>query len=117
MTTISLRRSILAAVLGVAAAAWAGGAGAPAAPVRLEVDAPDAPRKLFHARLRIPAAPEAMTLLDPKWLPGEHGPTGPVAELAGLDLAGLRIERDPARPDLFTRIVRPLAAAVPAAGK
>ncbi|MDQ2971288.1 MAG: M61 family peptidase, partial [Acidobacteriota bacterium] len=46
-------------------------------PVGLEVDAREATRKIFHARLTIPVEPGPLTLLSPKWLPGEHGPTGP----------------------------------------
>ena len=48
------------------------------------VDASDAPRKIFHAQLTIPAAPGTLTLYYPKWIPGEHGPTGPIQDLAGL---------------------------------
>jgi predicted metalloprotease with PDZ domain len=53
-------------------------------PLQLEVDATAAPRKRLHARLVIPAAPGRLTLLYPKWVPGEHGPTGPAADLAGV---------------------------------
>lgn len=53
-------------------------------PIALEVDAREAARKIFHARLTIPAAPGPLTLYYPKWVPGEHGPTGPIADLAGL---------------------------------
>jgi predicted metalloprotease with PDZ domain len=52
--------------------------------VRLSVDASDAPRKIFHAQLRIPAKPGTLTLYYPKWIPGEHGPTGPITDLTGL---------------------------------
>src|SRR6202163_3704273 len=52
--------------------------------VTLSVDASDAPRKIFHAQLTIPAAPGTLTLYYPKWIPGEHGPTGPIEDLAGL---------------------------------
>jgi predicted metalloprotease with PDZ domain len=52
--------------------------------ITLSVDASAAPRKIFHARLRIPAAPGTLTLYYPKWIPGEHAPTGPVNDLAGL---------------------------------
>jgi predicted metalloprotease with PDZ domain len=55
--------------------------------VVLDVDAREAPRKIFHAKLTIPAAPGALTLAYPKWIPGEHGPTGPIADLAGLRLS------------------------------
>ena len=60
--------------------AWA--AGAPT--VTLSVDATSAPRKIFHATLKIPAVPGDLTLYYPKWIPGEHAPDGPVEDLAGL---------------------------------
>jgi predicted metalloprotease with PDZ domain len=50
----------------------------------ISVDASDAPRKIFHAQLTIPASAGALTLYYPKWIPGEHGPTGPVQDLTGL---------------------------------
>jgi predicted metalloprotease with PDZ domain len=52
--------------------------------IGLFVDAGDAPAKLFHATLSIPVAPGPLTLLYPKWIPGEHGPTGPINGLTGL---------------------------------
>ena len=52
--------------------------------VTLSVDATAAPRKIFHATLKIPAAPGDLTLYYPKWIPGEHAPDGPVIDLAGL---------------------------------
>jgi predicted metalloprotease with PDZ domain len=59
-------------------------AGAPAPHVTISVDATEAPRKIFHARMTIPTKPGSLTLYYPKWIPGEHGPTGPVQDLAGL---------------------------------
>jgi len=55
-------------------------------PLRLQVDATDAPRRLFHVRMNIPAKPGPLTLLYPEWIPGEHAPTGPVVNLAGLKI-------------------------------
>jgi predicted metalloprotease with PDZ domain len=55
-----------------------------AMPVKLEVDATAAPRKLLHAHLTMPVAPGEVTLLYPKWIPGEHAPTGPITDLSGL---------------------------------
>jgi len=52
--------------------------------IALFVDATEAPRKIFHARMTIPAKPGTLTLYYPKWIPGEHGPTGPIQDLAGL---------------------------------
>jgi predicted metalloprotease with PDZ domain len=63
-------------------------------PIKLDVDATDAPRKILHARLHIPARPGKLTLSFPKWIPGEHGPNGPITDLAGLTFsaAGRPIE-------------------------
>src|SRR6202030_3545030 len=52
--------------------------------VTIAVDATAAPRKIFPAPLKIPAAPGDLTLYYPKWIPGEHAPDGPVIDLAGL---------------------------------
>jgi predicted metalloprotease with PDZ domain len=59
-------------------------AAATAQTVGLSVDATEAPRKLFHSRMTFAAAPGALTLVYPKWIPGEHGPTGPITDLVGL---------------------------------
>ncbi len=65
----------------------------------LAVDATEAPRKVFHARLTIPATPGDFVVLYPKWIPGEHGPTGPVVDTAGIYFRAngdvLRWYRDP----------------------
>ena len=34
--------------------------------------------------LTIPVQPGPLTLLYPEWIPGEHGPTGPITDLAGI---------------------------------
>jgi predicted metalloprotease with PDZ domain len=52
--------------------------------ISIALDASDAPRKIFHAQLTIPAVPGTLTLYYPKWIPGEHAPSGPVINLAGL---------------------------------
>jgi len=59
-------------------------AAAPPKPIQIFVDATDAPRNIFHARLLIPAAPGDLTLVYPKWIPGNHRPSGPIANLTGL---------------------------------
>src|ERR1700736_5718364 len=56
----------------------------PAPTITIAVDASEAPRKIFHSQLTIPAAARTLTLYFPKWIPGEHGPTGPIQDLAGL---------------------------------
>ena len=53
-------------------------------PMLVEVDLTDAPRRLLHAHLVVPVKPGTMTLVYPKWIPGEHMPSGPVVDVAGL---------------------------------
>ena len=54
------------------------------APIQLKVDLRDAPRQIFHVHETLPVAPGALTLYYPKWIPGEHSPSGPLENLAGL---------------------------------
>jgi predicted metalloprotease with PDZ domain len=56
------------------------------AAVTLKVDAADAPRRLFHVQVKMPAQPGPLTLLYPKWIPGEHMPVGPITNLVGLKI-------------------------------
>ncbi|HMF01779.1 MAG TPA: M61 family peptidase [Terriglobia bacterium] len=58
-----------------------------AQPIRLRVDATEAPRRLYHVDLTIPAAPGPLNLFYPKWIPGEHAPTGPITDVAGLRIS------------------------------
>jgi predicted metalloprotease with PDZ domain len=53
---------------------------------RLHVDATDAPRNILHSTVTIPVASGAVTLVYPKWIPGNHRPTGPVQNLTGLHI-------------------------------
>ena len=53
-------------------------------PIRLSVDVTDAPRKIIHAVETMPITPGEHMLVYPKWIPGEHGPTGPIDDLTGL---------------------------------
>jgi predicted metalloprotease with PDZ domain len=92
--------SLLAVALTQESAAFAQGArGRAAQAVRLSVDATDAPRKLFRATEVIPAQPGPLTLYYPEWIPGEHGPTGPIINLSGLKFTAggktLQWHRDP----------------------
>jgi predicted metalloprotease with PDZ domain len=52
--------------------------------ISLTVDATQSPRKLLHTHLVIPVHPGPLTLYFPKWIPGEHQPDGPIANLTGL---------------------------------
>ncbi len=69
------------------------------ASITLTVDATDAPRKILHSRESISVHPGHLTLFYPKWIPGEHGPTGPVVDMAGLKITA-RGKTIPWRRDL-----------------
>jgi len=56
------------------------------APIALKVDASEAARKIYHAEMTVPVTAGPFTLMYPKWLPGEHAPTGPITDLAGLKI-------------------------------
>ena len=55
--------------------------------ISVQVDLRDAYRKLIHAELDLPVQAGPLTLLSPKWIPGEHSPTGPINDLAGLTIS------------------------------
>jgi len=54
------------------------------APIQITVDLSDVPRKLFHAEVDLPVAAGPLTLITPKWIPGDHRPTGPVDNITGV---------------------------------
>jgi len=51
------------------------------------VDATHAPEKILHAQMEIPVAAGEVKLVFPKWIPGEHGPTGPITDVTGLQFS------------------------------
>src|ERR1700733_6733502 len=53
-------------------------------PIALHVDLTDAPRHLLHVHLEIPVSAGPLTLEYPQWIPGDHRPTGPIDNLAGI---------------------------------
>ena len=67
--------------------------------IQLSVDLTDAPRNIFHSRLTIPVKPGPLTLVYPEWIPGNHRPSGPIANVTGIKMeaAGqtLAWQRDP----------------------
>ena len=51
----------------------------------LKIDATDTVRGIFHVTETVPVPKSGpMTLLFPKWLPGNHGPSGQISKLASL---------------------------------
>src|ERR1051326_1809488 len=80
-----------------------------AQPSRVVVDATETPRKIFRAQLTIPATPGPMRLVYAKWIPGEHGPTGPVTDLVDVHFqangAPVEWQHDPLDMFAFTLVV------------
>ncbi len=68
-------------------------------PATLVVDASHAADGILRVHERIPAAAGSFTLVYPKWIPGEHEPSGPLSNLAALRIsangAPLDWRRDP----------------------
>jgi len=52
--------------------------------IKLAVDATDTERGIFRVTETIPVQPGHLVLLYPKWLPGNHSPTGQISKIAGL---------------------------------
>ena len=73
----------------------------PGGVMRLAIDATDLNRGIYRVTQTIPVAPgvKRLTLLMPQWLPGNHGPRGPLAELVDVqffaDNQKLTWKRDP----------------------
>jgi len=73
-------------------------------PITLAVDLTDAPRKILHATETIPVKPGPLTLVYPKWIPGEHIPSGPIDNQAGFIVttaSGVRVKWERDLVDMF----------------
>jgi predicted metalloprotease with PDZ domain len=53
-------------------------------PIQITADLTDAPRKIYHAEIDLPVTAGPLTLTTPKWIPGNHRPTGPVDSITGV---------------------------------
>jgi predicted metalloprotease with PDZ domain len=56
--------------------------------ISLTVDATKSPEKLLRSHELIPVKPGPLTIYYPKWIPGEHGPSGPITSVTGLKFEG-----------------------------
>ncbi|HEY2745415.1 MAG TPA: M61 family peptidase [Polyangia bacterium] len=82
-----MSRAIPRTLFALALTLFAGGLRAAAATppaMTLTVDATDAARGVLHAHVVVPVAAGELVLAYPKWIPGEHRPTGPIADLVNL---------------------------------
>jgi predicted metalloprotease with PDZ domain len=53
-------------------------------PIQITADLSEGPRKVYHAEIDIPVQPGPVSLTTPKWIPGNHRPTGPVDDITGV---------------------------------
>src|ERR1700738_318987 len=53
-------------------------------PIEIVADLTEAPRKLYHAEVDFPVTAGPLTLTTPRWIPGNHRPTGPVSDITGV---------------------------------
>jgi predicted metalloprotease with PDZ domain len=92
--------SLAQAAVPVAAAPYPG-------QLQLRVDATDLAHRIFSVREEIPVAAGPLRLYYPQWLPGNHGPRGPVDQLGGLRFSAggkaLAWRRDPL--DMYSFLV------------
>ncbi len=92
----------LAAITGVATSARAQDKSAPA--MTLVVDETQAARRIAFVREEIRVRPGTLALSYPRWIPGEHGPTGPIQQFAALRIRSGNVilpwTRDP--EEIFT---------------
>jgi len=93
MRTAAITTALALALMVVAATAGA-------ADLTLRVDAREVPRKHVHTDMTLAVrAGGPLTLVFPKWIPGEHGPSGPLDTMIGLviraDGRALAWQRDP----------------------
>lgn len=87
------RRALLATAVATAftSAAWAASPAIPAAAdqpypgnLKVSVDLSDQARHVFHVRETVPVSAGHVVLQYPKWIPGVHGPSGPLSNVAGF---------------------------------
>jgi predicted metalloprotease with PDZ domain len=56
-------------------------------PETLVLDAREVGRGLMTATMRIPVRPGKFTFVYPEWVPGEHGPTGPIQNVSQIQVS------------------------------
>lgn len=57
------------------------------APITLAVDATQAAQHFYRVKESLPAAPGPFIFVYPKWIPGYHGPVGPIEDVVNLHVA------------------------------
>jgi len=92
-----MRTTSVSATLGcvlLAASSWACGTD-----LTVRVDAREVAARRLHTALQLAVRGGPLTLVFPKWIPGEHSPSGPVESIIGMTISAggtpLSWRRDP----------------------
>jgi predicted metalloprotease with PDZ domain len=88
------RAKMLAPIVAAVSFAAAVPCATQAEPATLLLDASRAGDGIMEVRENIPATPGSFTIVYPKWIPGEHGPTGPLNNLAALRISANGVALD-----------------------
>lgn len=78
------RAAWLLAAASLASSASLGLATSSKTPIQIVADLSEAPRKIYHADIDFPVTAGPLALTTPEWIPGNHMPTGPAAEIVGV---------------------------------
>jgi predicted metalloprotease with PDZ domain len=72
-------------------------------PMTIVLDARKAPIGIAYAHMTIPVTPGSFTIDYPEWIPGEHGPTGPLNNMSELRITanGKPLSWDRDQVDLY----------------
>src|ERR1700684_2705499 len=105
MNTRLTRKFLVLTLIATTGGATCASAQDPSAPaMTLVVDETQAARRIAFVHEEIRVQPGALALAYPRWIPGEHGPTGPIQQFAALRVhsasATLPWTRDP--DDIYT---------------
>jgi len=105
MSTLLSRKFLALTLMAIAGVATCGSAQDSSGPaMTLVVDETQAARRIAFVHEEIPVRPGTLALAYPRWIPGEHGPTGPIQQFAVLRVrsgsATLPWTRDP--EDIYT---------------
>ena len=85
ITLLHPRRLVLALMAVTALATSAPGQDTSASPtMTLIVDERQSARRIAFVHEEIRVRPGSLALAYPRWIPGEHGPTGPIQQFAAL---------------------------------
>ncbi len=86
MSEFRLRAALLSCALFglIAASPLAPSLATASNPMTIVLDERPAPRGLAYSHMTIPVKPGPFTIVYPEWIPGEHGPTGPLHDISEL---------------------------------